>query len=114
VPDWDDVRDHGCALPGVEEETSYGTPALKVAGKLIVRLKEDGETLALWVSYEERLALVHQQPDVFFVTPHYQNYPMVLVRLASVDPEELRELVVEAWLDRAPKRLVKMWQAGAT
>ena len=114
MPGWADVREQGLALPGVEEEPSYGTPALKVAGKLLVRLKEDGETLALWVSYEERLALVHEQPDVFFVTPHYQNYPMVLVRLASVDLDELRELVVEAWLDRAPRRLVKTWQARAT
>jgi hypothetical protein len=113
VPDWADVREQGLALPGVEEEMSYGNPALKVAGKLLVRLKEDGATLALWVSYEERLALVHEQPEVFFVTPHYQNYPMVLVRLATVDSEELRELIVEAWLDRAPKRLVKTWQAGA-
>jgi hypothetical protein len=39
---------------------------------------------------------------------------MVLVRLASVDLDELRELVVEAWLDRAPRRLVKTWQARAT
>jgi hypothetical protein len=113
VPDWGDVREQGRALPGVEEETSYGTPALKVAGKLLVRLKEDGETAALWVSFEERLALVNEQPDVFFVTPHYENYPMVLVRLAAVDPEELRELLVEAWLDRAPKRLVREWETGA-
>jgi hypothetical protein len=111
VPSWDDVRDLALALPGVEETTSYGTPALKVNGKLLVRLKEDGETVALWVSFEERLALVHEQPDVFFVTPHYENYPMVLVRLAAVDREELRELIVEAWLDRAPKRLIAAREA---
>jgi hypothetical protein len=112
VPSWDDVCELGLALPGVEEETSYGTPALKVAGKLLVRLKEDGETLALRVSFEERLALVHEQPAVFFVTPHYENYPMVLVRLASVEREELRELILEAWLERAPKRLLAARQAG--
>ena len=112
MPSWDDVRELGLALPGVEEETSYGTPAMKVAGKLLVRLKEDGETLALRVSFEERLALVHEQPDVFFVTPHYENYPMVLVRLASVKREELRELIVEAWLDRAPRRLIAAREAG--
>jgi hypothetical protein len=112
VPSWDDVCELGLALPGVEEETSYGTPALKVAGKLLVRLKEDGETLALRVSFEERLALVHEQPAVFFVTPHYENYPMVLVRLASVEREELRELILEAWLERAPKRLLAAREAG--
>ena len=89
MPTWDDVRETGLALPGVQEETSYGTPALKVKGKLLVRLKEDAETLALWVDYEERHALLHEQPTVFFLTPHYENYPMVLVRLAEVDREEL-------------------------
>jgi hypothetical protein len=110
VPTWDDVRALGLALPGVVEETSYDTPALKVNGKLLVRLKEDLETLALRIDFEERQALVHGQPDVFFVTPHYENYPMVLVRLAEVDREELAELVTEAWLDRAPKRVVTAWR----
>ena len=113
MPTWDDVREAGLALPGVQEETSYGTPALKVKGKLLVRLKEDAETLALWVDYEERHALLHEQPAVFFLTPHYENYPMVLVRLAEVDSEELAELVTEAWLDRAPKRVVAAWREGA-
>jgi hypothetical protein len=112
VPGWDDVRELGLALPGVVEETSYDTPALKVGGKLLVRLKEDSETVALRVGLEERQALVHEQPDVFFVTPHYENYPMVLVRLASVEREELRELILEAWLERAPKRLLAAREAG--
>jgi hypothetical protein len=112
VPSWDDVRSLGLALPGVSEETSYGTPALKVDGKLLVRLKEDGETLALRVAFEERQALVHAQPEVYSVAPHYESYPMVLVRLAAVDLEELGELLVEAWLERAPARVVAAWEAG--
>jgi hypothetical protein len=102
---WEDVSRVGLALPEVEEATSYGTPALRLRGKLLVRLRDDAETLALRVDPEERLALVHEQPDVFYVTPHYQDYPFVLVRLAAVDPEELEELLVEAWLLSAPKRL---------
>jgi hypothetical protein len=113
MPGWDVVREVGLELTGVEEERSYDNPALRVAGKLLALLKEDGETLALRVDFEERQALVHEQPDVFFVTPHYENYPMVLVRLAAVDQDELRELLVEAWLERAPKRLVRAWEAGA-
>ena len=102
---WEDVLRLCGTLPEVEEATSFGTPALRLRGKLLVRLRDDGETLALRVDYEERLALVNEQPGVFFVTPHYQNYPFVLVRLAGVDPEELEELLVEAWLLSAPKRL---------
>ncbi len=108
---WADVVALAAALPGVEEQSSYGTPALKVNGKLLGRLKEDGETLALRVGFEERQALVHERPDVYLVTPHYENSPMVLVRLAAADPDEVRELLVEAWLERAPKRVVAAWQA---
>ena len=111
MPNWEDVRALGLALPGVVDDTSYGTPALKVNGKLLARLNEDGETLALRVALEERQALVGSSPDVFFVTPHYENYPMVLVRLASADPHELRELLEEAWLERAPKRVAAAWEA---
>jgi len=106
------VRALGLELPGVVEETSYGTPALKVHGKLLARLKEDGETLALRVGFEERQALVGTNPGAFFVTAHYEDYPMVLVRLAAVDRKELRELLEEAWLERAPKRVVAAWEAA--
>jgi hypothetical protein len=102
---WDDVLRLARELPEVEEETSYGTPALKVRGKLLARLRDEGETLVVRVDFEERLALTHSQPDTFFVTPHYEDYPFVLVRLAKADPEEIGELLAEAWLDRAPKRL---------
>jgi len=112
VPAWEDVRALGLALPGVVEGTSYGTPALKVNGKLLARLKEDGETLALRVGFEERQALVASNPDVYFVTPHYEDYPMVLVRLGAADTDELRELLEEAWLERAPKRVVAAWEAA--
>ncbi len=102
---WEDVARAGLVLPEVEAATSYGTPALRLRGKLLVRLRDDGETLALRVDPEERLALVHEQPEIFYVTPHYQDYPFVLVRLAVVDREELEELLAEAWLLSAPKRL---------
>jgi hypothetical protein len=117
VPDWDEVvtlaRDE---LPEVEIGTSYGTPALKVRKKLFARLREDGETLVLFVDFMEREALVQSSPATFRVTPHYQDWPMVLVDLASVDPDELRELVIESWRRRAPRRLAESYDedAGAT
>jgi hypothetical protein len=50
-------------------------------------------------------ALLADDPDVFFTTPHFDGYPAVLVRLEQIDALELEELIVEAWLARAPKRL---------
>jgi hypothetical protein len=99
-------------LPAVEEGTCYGTPALRAARKLIARLKEDGETLVLRVDPYERDHLLAADPDTFFLTDHYRAYPYVLVRLATVDPEELRALLEAAWKQVTPARKVAAWEAG--
>jgi hypothetical protein len=112
MPSWEDVIEIGTRLPGVELGTSYGTPALRVRGKGMCRLRTNPEALVLRVSdMGEREALLQSQPDVFFSTPHYDGYPYVLVRLAAVDPVELEELLEEAWRVRAAKRVVKAWEA---
>jgi hypothetical protein len=112
MPSWDDIVELGTRLPGVEVGTSFGTPALRVRGKGICRLRTNPDALVLRVSdMGEREALLQGQPDVFFTTPHYDGYPYVLVRLEAVDPVELAELLEEAWRVRAAKRVVKAWDA---
>jgi hypothetical protein len=107
MPTWDDVVALGLRFPGVELGTSYGTPALKVRGKGMCRLRTDPDALVIRVTdLGEREALLQGQPDAFFSTPHYDGHPYVLVRLEAVDPTELAELIEEAWRIRAPKRLV--------
>lgn len=54
-------------------------------------------------------ALVADDPDVYFTTPHFDGYPAVLIQLEQISPEELEEAIVEAWLDRAPKRIASNW-----
>jgi hypothetical protein len=95
----------GREFPGVEEGTSYGTPALKVRGKLLVRLREDGD-LVMMVEPEVRNILLEANPKAFFITDHYRDYPAVLVRLSKVRADELRDLLEAAWRRYAPKRLV--------
>ncbi len=58
-----------------------------------------------------KFALIADQPNVYFTTPHFDGYPAVLVQLAKITVPELRELITEAWLVRAPKRLVKEFLA---
>ncbi|MCC2671678.1 MAG: hypothetical protein K0Q72_4149 [Armatimonadetes bacterium] len=99
-------------LPGTEESTSYGTPAVKAYRKLLARLREDGETLALRVDPYERDHLLASNPDVFFLTDHYRAYPYVVVRLAAADPEELRPLLETAWKQVVPARAVAAWKAA--
>jgi hypothetical protein len=112
MPSWDDVVELGTRLPGVEVGTSFRTPALRVRGKGICRLRTNPDALVLRVSdMGEREALLQGQPGVFFTTSHYDGYPYVLVRLEAVDPVELAELLEEAWRVRAAKRVVKAWDA---
>jgi hypothetical protein len=114
VLDWDHVVALAQAeLPEVDVSTSYGTPALKVRKKLFARLREDSEHLVLFVDFMEREALVQSSPEVFSVTPHYVDWPMVLIRLDRVDADELAELVIESWRRRAPKRLVAEYDESA-
>ena len=106
MPDWSDVVAMGTRLPETEEGTWYRTPALKVAGKGFCRLRTDPDALVLRVAdMHEREALLQGQPEAFFTTPHYDGYPYVLVRLDAADPEELGELIEEAWRVTAPPRL---------
>jgi hypothetical protein len=109
---WDEACKLGLALPGVEIGASYGTPALKVGGKLMARLWEDGETLVLkGIGFDQRELLMEVEPDVFFVTDHYLNYDCVLLRLPRAEPAALQGLLDQIWRAAAPKRLVKAREA---
>ena len=107
MPDWKTAKALGLELPDTVEGTSYGTPALKVRDRMFARLREDGETLVLWTDFLEREALTQGDPETFFITPHYEDYPLVLIVLEHVDAKELRELLIESWRQRAPKRLLR-------
>jgi hypothetical protein len=111
---FDTVRQLALALPGVEEKTSYGTTAFKVNGKLLARFHQDGESVVVKVEYAAREVLMGANPRTFYITDHYRCWPWVLVRIASVDTEDLRQLLEEAWRRSASKRLVAAWEARTT
>ena len=109
---WDDVVAIGVALPAVEVGTAYGTPAMRVKGTFMCRLREDRETLAIRCDPGERPLLLDAHPGVLFLTPHYDNSPMVLVALPRADEALVRELVEDAWAERAPRKLVAAYRAA--
>src|SRR5215831_10752984 len=93
----DTVRKIAHALPGVEESTAYGSPALKVRGKLMAcmainRSAEPG-SLMIRVDFDDRAELLAADPDVYYLTDHYAPYHAVLVRLSRVNPDVLRDLL---------------------
>jgi hypothetical protein len=95
--DFDKVRKVGLALPGVEESTAYGSPALKIRGKLLAcvpahRSAEPG-SLVVRVGFDDRAELLAAAPDVYYVTNHYLDYSALLVRMSRVTPDVLRDLL---------------------
>ncbi len=101
---WQVVREIMAAFPHTLESTSYGTPAYKVNKKLLLRLKEDGETLVL--HSDDRDIFLEKDPAVFFFTDHYANYPYVLVKLSKIRKDKLRAAIIQSWKELAPKKLL--------
>jgi hypothetical protein len=96
-PSPDTVRKLACALPGVEEEGPATAPAFKVKGKLLAWFRDDPDVLAVKVSPVNRPYLLEAEPEIFFLTDHYRNYPIVLVRLPRIGRKRLAEVLEEAW-----------------
>jgi hypothetical protein len=98
---FDRVRRLGLKLEGVEEGTSYGAPALKVRGKMFACIPVDKsaepDTLAVRMSFLERDLRLSADPAVYYLKPHYTNYPCVLVRLGEISDADLRELLETGW-----------------
>lgn len=127
----DDVRAIAMSLPGVSEDTSaqagglaWRTKAGTVAwerepskadlaaldklgrewpGGAVVGVRTDDN--------ETKDALIGSFPDAFFTIPHFDGYPAVLVKLDRIDPDQLAEVITDAWLVRAPKRVAAQWLA---
>jgi hypothetical protein len=107
---FDDVKQIALAWPEVEDGTSYGTPALKVRKKLLVRLREDGDSLVMpGVPRDERDMLVESAPKVFYFTDHYRDYPMVLIRLSKAKRATVEPLLRRQWLTLASKAALKQY-----
>ena len=109
----DDVRRVALSLPGAYEHESYdGRPSWRTKPRMFAWIRDDPEALVVWVeSVDDKDALVASEPAKFFTTPHYDGHPIVLVRLDAVDPEEAAELITESWRLRAPRALVRKWDA---
>jgi hypothetical protein len=130
VASLDDVRRLALALPESREDTGRdGLAFWRVKDKLFVwerplrasDLKALGEAAPDGIILGARVpdegakhALIATAPAVYFTTPHFNGYPAVLVRLGEIAIDELAELIVEAWLDRAPARIAKAYLDGVT
>jgi hypothetical protein len=118
---WDDVRRIALDLAETSERLNGGMMQWRVKEKLLTWERPlrradyealgdaapEGSILAVWVDdLGVKEALLSDDPAVFFTTPHFDGYAIVLIRLEKIPVPELEELIIEAWLDRAPKRVV--------
>lgn len=115
----DQIRAAALALPEVVERASYGgRPSWRAGPRMFAWVREDPEALVVWVdSVEDKHALIATSPQTFFTTSHYDGQPIVLVNLDTIDIDEARELIIDSWRARAPKKLVATFDAtgsGAT
>ena len=109
---WDVVQELALAYPGAEVGTSYGTPAVKVRGKLFVRLHQDGDSVVVRIDMSERAMRMQADPKAFHITDHYLPYPWMLVRLSAVRRDDLDDLLEDSWRLQAPQRLVAAYDAA--
>ena len=127
MPTWDDVRRLALALPETSERTSRDNVQWRVKDKLFVWERPlrrsdlealgdaapTGPILGARVEHElAKQALIADDPGVFFTTPHFDGYPAILVRLDKIAPDVLEEVIVEAWLCRAPRKLAQAYEAA--
>jgi hypothetical protein len=122
VPTWDTVRSVLAELPGTVEDPPGRMRAFRAGGKLVAFLPEtdrsrpphfgDDEVLVIRTGFDERAALIEEDPETFAVTPHYESYRGVLVRLRTVPADLLGELLTEAWRSVAARRLVRQFDLG--
>ena len=98
---FDIVREIGLALSDVEEGTMYGSPALKVRGGLLTCLainkSAEPDSLVVAIDFDQRSGLLAEAPETYYVTDHYVDYPVVLVRLSQIRMDQLRDLLGSAW-----------------
>ena len=114
---WDDACAILADLPGVEVAPPGQERVARVKGRRLAFVAENDrsrpprfgvdEVLAVRTEYPTRVALIADDPDRYGVTPHYETYPAVLVRLPALSVDELRELLTDGWRLLAPKRLVR-------
>ncbi len=96
---WDDVASFALALPGGEASTSYGQPAVKVGGRMFVSTGHEAGSFHVRSPHDEKAVLLDTDPATFWQTPHYANWPGLLVRYGGDDPARVALVIRRAWWD---------------
>lgn len=108
--DGDGVRRLALSFPEAEERETWGHPTFRVRDRLFMTMANDGTSATVKATREAQAALVGSEPETFSIPAYVGRHGWVGIALDRVDPEELAELVEEAWRMTAPKRLVRAFE----
>ncbi len=110
---FDRIKTFAKSFPGTEVATSYGTPAIKVGKKLVLRMHQKEDAIVLLLnSVEEQQELIQSDPMAFYITDHYVGYAAVLVR-PTVEESIFRDLMELSWRRVARKSDLAAFDSGA-
>jgi hypothetical protein len=104
-----DFRELALSLPEAIEKETWGHPTFRVRNKMFASAASDLSTATVKSTLDEQRALTQMDPETFSVPAYVGKHGWIGIALDRVDPDELRELTIEAWRMTAPKRLVKAW-----
>lgn len=113
ITGWPELRDFAISLnlPNVVEATSWGEPCLKAHGKMWTWWSPSAKCPVFKVDFDEREFLLEHRADTFFLTDHYRNHRLVLMRPAAFDGPWAKDNLMRVWRAQAPKRFLKQWDA---
>lgn len=109
--DFEPIRKIALTFPGAEDSISHeGTPSIKVRGKLLCRLHDNGRFIPIQVGFENRQILLEKYPDEFTVPGHFINYPYIALWVPQTRPALLREVVEMGWRQLASRKQIAEWE----
>jgi hypothetical protein len=108
--DGEAARGLALSFPETEERETWGHPTFRVRDRMFMAMATDGRTVTVKATREAQAALVGSEPETFSVPAYVGRHGWVGIALERVDPEELAELVEDAWRMTAPKRVVRAFE----
>jgi len=110
IADFEMVRQIALSFPGTHDDISHnGTPSIKIRGKLLCRLHEDGKFIPIQVGFDLREKLLEWYPEHFHMPDHYVKYPYVAMYVPCRDKHLIKQTLEESWKRLASKKQLEQW-----
>ena len=109
--DFEPIKGIALAFPGAEESISYGTPSIKVNGKFMCRLHNDGMFIPIRLDFDVRDQYLETYPEIFHLPEHYKSYPSICMWVNKCNKKLLQEIVELSWKGLATKKQIAQWEA---